>query len=69
VLSGGTFTASGLPPGRYRAIVRRDLRPDQPAIPALLESLFDSATPFELSEGQHRTLPLTVAGGQRRSSF
>jgi hypothetical protein len=69
VLPGGTFTVSGLPPGRYRAIVRRDLRPDQPATRSLLESLFENATPFELSEGQHRTLPLTVAGGRQRSSF
>lgn len=60
VTPGGTFIASGIPPGTYRVFVSRDLRENEPITPALLESLAPKATSFVITPGQQQTLQLTV---------
>ena len=64
VTPGGTFIASGIPPGTYRVFVSRDLEGREPITPALLESLAPKATSFVITPGQQQTLQLTLVRRQ-----
>jgi hypothetical protein len=56
----GRFTISGLLPGRYRAVARETVAEGQWEDPAFLETLFESATPVEVTAGQTSTLALNL---------
>jgi hypothetical protein len=64
VTPGGTFIATGMPPGTYRVLVSRDLRENEPITPALLESLAPKATSFVVAPGQQQRLQLTLTRRQ-----
>ena len=62
-MPGGSFTVTGLPPGRYRAVALPVLVPATLAFTAsYLEQLIDRSTPFEVVVGQTVKLALILAG-------
>jgi hypothetical protein len=56
----GTFTISGLAPGRYLAIARESIMDGQWEAPAFLTEHADSATPFEARAGETSTVALRL---------
>ena len=58
----GWFTVSALPPGSYYAAAMPSLVDGEWAEPANLERLRAQATAFKLSDGESKTLTLTVKG-------
>lgn len=56
----GTFTISGLAPGRYLAIARESIMDGQWEAPAYLSEHADSATPFEARAGETATVALRL---------
>jgi len=56
----GTFTARGLPPDQYLAIALPNLVLTEWMDPAFLQQLRPGATGFVLSDGETRTLTLSL---------
>ena len=57
----GHFEVKGLPPGRYLGVALDDLEDGQASDPEFLEQMRRSATAFDLGDGEHKTLALTLA--------
>jgi hypothetical protein len=57
----GLFEATKLPPGHYLAVALEHIEDGQQTDPEFLESLRAWATPFDLREGETKTLTLGVA--------
>lgn len=57
----GRYELAHLPPGNYLAVALAQLDPEQNDAPEYLERLRGYATPFELRDGEQRTLDLQLA--------